>query len=321
MPYEGRSPHAEISEDRAVALWRFALERSGSSDRPDSSRSLAFARARILWRACVHHRARPIHPTRGSHRLSLSAGYEKQVTCEMPGQYAVRGGIIDIFSPEAPQPVRVELLGDTIESIRAFDPNTQRSTNPVERATLMPLTEFPRRRKFSNDCESPPRPAATTTRRLRLSFPVGSSKKSCAKSANRRSSICGPDPLVIDSTSRRLSQTASKKYREAAPRSRSMSRTIRWPSRPAPICGATKNGSTGYNGCPGWRSSILPLLTRAIRRINTCFARSPLTRHHARRGRVCGGSPRTHRCGRTSACLWVASTGETGAPRAYLPRV
>ena len=74
-----------------------------------------------------------------------SAGYDKQITCEMPGQFAVRGGIIDIFSPESPQPVRVELLGDTIESIRAFDPNTQRSTNPVERATLLPLTEFPRR--------------------------------------------------------------------------------------------------------------------------------------------------------------------------------
>ena len=73
-----------------------------------------------------------------------SAGYDKQITCEMPGQYAVRGGIIDIYSPESPQPVRVELLGDTIESIRAFDPNTQRSTNPMERATLLPLTEYPR---------------------------------------------------------------------------------------------------------------------------------------------------------------------------------
>ncbi len=72
------------------------------------------------------------------------AGYEKQTTCEMPGQFAVRGGIIDVFSPESMQPVRIELLGDTIESIRAYDPNTQRSTNPVERATLLPLTEFVR---------------------------------------------------------------------------------------------------------------------------------------------------------------------------------
>ena len=55
----------------------------------------------------------------------------------------MRGGIIDVFSPETPQPVRIELLGDTIESIRAFDPNSQRSTNPVERAMLLPLTEFP----------------------------------------------------------------------------------------------------------------------------------------------------------------------------------
>ena len=70
------------------------------------------------------------------------AGYEKKPTCEMPGQFAVRGGIIDIFPPEALQPVRIELLGDTIESIRAFDPNTQRSMSPVQRATLLPLTEF-----------------------------------------------------------------------------------------------------------------------------------------------------------------------------------
>ena len=74
----------------------------------------------------------------------MAAGYEKHVTCEMPGQYAVRGGIIDVFSPETPQPVRIELLGDTIESIRAFDPNTQRSTNPVERAALLPLDELQR---------------------------------------------------------------------------------------------------------------------------------------------------------------------------------
>src|SRR5574340_793049 len=75
--------------------------------------------------------------------IQRQASKAGQTTCEMPGQFAVRGGIIDVFSPETPQPVRIELLGDTIESIRAFDPNTQRSTNPVERVTLMPLTEFP----------------------------------------------------------------------------------------------------------------------------------------------------------------------------------
>ena len=145
LPYDGRSPHAEISEDRAVALWRFA--------NGDADLMIAPVQA-ALWRMreaeFYRHLARTIErdqeiPHRELLDFLSSAGYEKQTTCEMPGHFSVRGGIIDVFSPEAPQPVRVELLGDTIESIRAFDPNTQRSTNPMERATLLPLTEFPRR--------------------------------------------------------------------------------------------------------------------------------------------------------------------------------
>lgn len=145
LPYESRSPHAEISEDRAVALWRFA---SGEAD-------LLIAPVQsALWRMrdpeFYRQLARTVErdqtiPHEELLEFLSSAGYEKQVTCEMPGQYSVRGGIIDVFSPEAPQPVRIELLGDSIESIRAFDPNTQRSTNPVQRATLMPLTEYLRR--------------------------------------------------------------------------------------------------------------------------------------------------------------------------------
>ena len=141
LPYENRSPHGEIAEARAVALWGLA---NGELD-------LVVAPVEaVLWRmheaSFYRDLALPI-----ARDLSIAheelvgflnrAGYEKQASCEMPGQYSVRGGIIDAFSPEAPQPVRIELLGDTIESIRAFDPATQRSTNPVERTVLLPLTE------------------------------------------------------------------------------------------------------------------------------------------------------------------------------------
>src|SRR2546426_4963072 len=61
---------------------------------------------------------------------------------ELPGQFAVRGGIIDVFSPESARPVRIELLGDTVESVREFDPRTQRSIAPVVRTTILPLTEW-----------------------------------------------------------------------------------------------------------------------------------------------------------------------------------
>ena len=59
----------------------------------------------------------------------------------MPGQFAVRGGIVDVYPPEGMYPVRIELLGDMVESLREFNPETQRSVQPVERVTLLPLVE------------------------------------------------------------------------------------------------------------------------------------------------------------------------------------
>ncbi|MGH9682403.1 MAG: transcription-repair coupling factor [Candidatus Acidiferrales bacterium] len=145
LPYDNRSPHADISEERAVALWRFAMGEADLLIAPVKAALWRVREAEFYRRlACTIERDQSI-PHEELLGFLAAAGYDKQVTCEMPGQYAVRGGIIDIFSPEAPQPIRIELLGDTVESIRAFDPNTQRSTSPVERATLLPLAEFPRR--------------------------------------------------------------------------------------------------------------------------------------------------------------------------------
>src|ERR1700685_886772 len=127
-----------------------------------------------------------------------SAGYDRQVTCEMPGQYAVRGGIIDIFSPESPQPICVELLGDTIESIRAFDPNTQRSTNPVERAALMPLTEFPRHREVLDRLRVPSASNREDDSPPEGFYPGWEFREVLYE--ERKSTILdlGPDPLVIE---------------------------------------------------------------------------------------------------------------------------
>jgi transcription-repair coupling factor (superfamily II helicase) len=141
LPYEGRSPHAEIAEARAVALWRLATGEIDILVAPVPAllwrmREASFYRA--LARALTRDEV-IAHPDLIA--FLIRAGYEKQDTCEMPGQFAIRGGIIDAFSPEGPQPVRIELLGDTIESIRAYDPSTQRSTSPLERTLLLPLTE------------------------------------------------------------------------------------------------------------------------------------------------------------------------------------
>ena len=68
-------------------------------------------------------------------------GYRREDPVVTPGQVTRRGGIVDVFPPDAPSPVRLEFLGDTLESLRRFDPETQRSTAAVERVELLPLSD------------------------------------------------------------------------------------------------------------------------------------------------------------------------------------
>ncbi|MDX2232909.1 MAG: transcription-repair coupling factor [Hyphomonadaceae bacterium] len=68
-------------------------------------------------------------------------GYGRASTVRAPGDYAVRGGVLDIFAPGAPEPLRFDFFGDQLESIRGFDPETQRSTRQITQATLTPVSE------------------------------------------------------------------------------------------------------------------------------------------------------------------------------------
>jgi len=69
------------------------------------------------------------------------AGYERVERVEERGQFAVRGGIVDVFPTTGRDPLRIELFGDEIEAIRAFSPFTQRALRPVDQATVHPATE------------------------------------------------------------------------------------------------------------------------------------------------------------------------------------
>ncbi len=68
-------------------------------------------------------------------------GYEPVAEVEEPGQFSHRGGIVDLFPPALPRPVRVEFFGDEIESIRTFDQETQRSLNPINACVIGPARE------------------------------------------------------------------------------------------------------------------------------------------------------------------------------------
>jgi transcription-repair coupling factor (superfamily II helicase) len=69
------------------------------------------------------------------------AGYERVERVEQRGEFAVRGGLVDVFPTTGREPLRIELFGDEIEAIRAFSPFTQRALHPVERATIYPAAE------------------------------------------------------------------------------------------------------------------------------------------------------------------------------------
>ncbi len=71
----------------------------------------------------------------------VTLGYEYQIVVEMPGAFSRRGGIIDIWCPSNPHPVRIELVGDEIDSLRAFDPATQRSAQEIQTLLITPASE------------------------------------------------------------------------------------------------------------------------------------------------------------------------------------
>ncbi|HEV2314727.1 MAG TPA: transcription-repair coupling factor [Candidatus Acidoferrales bacterium] len=173
LPYDHQSPHPEISEARAAALWRLT---SGEADLVIAPVSAAILRLREpqYYRSLALALARGEDVPREELLAHLaSVGYEPVETVEMPGQFAVRGGILDVFPPEAERPVRLELLGDTLESLREFDTDTQRSTSPVERITLLPLTDSPRSAEQLERLRAPVIAGHEDSERRELDVPAG----------------------------------------------------------------------------------------------------------------------------------------------------
>ena len=143
LPFENLSPHPEIQEQRAIALWKIASGAASIVISPVCSGLLRMRPPEFyaeLARVVRRGEAIQIEPL--IEHLSR-VGYVSVDIVEMPGQYALRGGILDVYSPEAERPVRIEFFGDEVESFRKFDPATQRSSSPMEEAILLPLSETP----------------------------------------------------------------------------------------------------------------------------------------------------------------------------------
>src|SRR5271156_6052070 len=143
LPFENLSPHPEIQEQRAATLWKMATGAASIVIAPVEAAAMKlFPRHFYGGLAQVLRRGEEVDVETLLAHLS-SVGYTPMDIVEMPGQYTRRGGILDIYSPEADRPVRFEFSGDEIETIRKFDPETQRSSSPLDEALLLPLTETP----------------------------------------------------------------------------------------------------------------------------------------------------------------------------------
>ncbi|MBS0212486.1 MAG: transcription-repair coupling factor [Proteobacteria bacterium] len=143
LPYDLFSPHPEIVAQRIATLYALPATRRGV---------LVVPVATLMQRLCPsgHVGGHALIVSRGQ-KLDLpseqrrleAAGYRNVPQVLDPGDYAVRGGLLDLYPMGSSMPYRIELLDDTVDTLRGFDPETQRSSQPVESVRLLPAREFP----------------------------------------------------------------------------------------------------------------------------------------------------------------------------------
>ncbi|HUI34154.1 MAG TPA: transcription-repair coupling factor [Stellaceae bacterium] len=144
LPYDRVSPNGEITSRRIDTLTRLA----GGAEKPPfivlttvnalvqrvPPRNLFDGRVLTLGRGGRI-------PLDRLQSFFQNNGYIRTDTVREAGEFAIRGGIVDLYPAGAPQPVRLDFFGDTVESIRGFDPLTQRSTGALDRLELKPVSE------------------------------------------------------------------------------------------------------------------------------------------------------------------------------------
>ncbi len=140
-PYRGMTPHFQVSSARARALHALATGRarivvaSAGALLPRVS-----APARVISTSMELSAGIEIPPL-DLGALLADAGYRREDPVDQHGEYCVRGGVVDFFPAGDDFPVRIEFIGDTIESLRRYEPATQRSIETLDRAGVMPLRD------------------------------------------------------------------------------------------------------------------------------------------------------------------------------------
>ena len=142
-PYQGLSPHLQVSCDRVVALNHLCSDKPAIILIP--ARSLFYqvpSRERFAAARLPVSAGDALSPDRLC-GLLIPAGYARVEHVTAPGEFARRGGVVDLFLPQGEVPVRLEFYGEQVETLRTFNPETQRSMEALERVELLPVKEIP----------------------------------------------------------------------------------------------------------------------------------------------------------------------------------
>ncbi|SHM86878.1 transcription-repair coupling factor [Rhizobacter sp. OV335] len=143
LPYDTFSPHQDLISERLATLWRIQRGEVDVVLLPASTALVRLAPPSFLAAYTFNFKQKEkLNEAALKAQLTL-AGYTHVSQVVSPGEYAVRGGLIDLFPMGSLVPYRVDLFGDEVDSIRTFDPDSQRSLFPVPEVRLLPGREFP----------------------------------------------------------------------------------------------------------------------------------------------------------------------------------
>ena len=148
LPYDTFSPHQDLISERLATLWRMqqGVKAETGVDvvlLPAATALTRLAPPSFLAAYTFHFKQKQkLNEAALKSQLTL-AGYNHVSQVVSPGEYAVRGGLIDLYPMGSLVPYRVDLFGDEVDSIRTFDPDSQRSLYPVPEVRLLPGREFP----------------------------------------------------------------------------------------------------------------------------------------------------------------------------------
>ncbi len=143
LPYDAFSPHPEIVSQRIATLYQLPGVKRGVLVVPIATLMQRIApHSHITGSGLMLAKGQKLDLASEQRRLETS-GYRHVPQVAEPGDFAVRGALLDIFPTGTAEPYRIELLDDEVDSIRSFDPETQRSQQQVESVELLPAREFP----------------------------------------------------------------------------------------------------------------------------------------------------------------------------------